>query len=91
VARKLADKARSMFQKRGINLADAKVGAEDPVTAIDEEVRANPDYAGFIISTLPKETSRWLRMNLPQVVEAKYGKPVYHVMATPDWTAGDLP
>jgi hypothetical protein len=91
VARKLADKARTMFERKGINLVDARVGPESPIEAIDEEVKANPDYAGFVISTLPKETSRWLRMNLPRTVESKYGKPVYHVMATEDWTAGDLP
>jgi hypothetical protein len=91
VARKLADRARAMFEKRGINLVDAKVGHESPDVAIDEEVKAYPEYAGFIISTLPKETSRWLRMNLPYTVETKYRRPVYHVIATPDWTAGDLP
>jgi hypothetical protein len=91
VARKLADKARAMFTKKGVNLIDAVVGPESPIDAIDQEVRSNPDYAGFVISTLPKEQSRWLRMNLPRTVESKYGKPVYHVQAHEDWTAGDLP
>jgi hypothetical protein len=91
VARKLADRARAMFAKKGIQLSDARVGAESPADAIDEEVNANPGYAGFIISTLPKETSRWLRMDLPRTVESKYRLPVYHVMAQADWTAGDLP
>jgi hypothetical protein len=54
-------------------------------------VKANPGYAGFIISTLPKETSRWLRMDLPHTVGSKYGLPVYHVMAAPEWNVGDLP
>jgi hypothetical protein len=91
VARKLADKAQAMFTKKGVNLVDAVVGPESPIDAIDEEVAAYPDYAGFVISTLPKEQSRWLRMNLPRMVESKYGKPVYHVEAHDDWTVGDLP
>ena len=90
-ARKLADRARTMFSKHGIQLSDARVGAAEPADAIDDELTANPGYAGFVISTLPKETSRWLRMDLPRTVGAKYGLPVYHVMAEPDWNVGDLP
>ena len=90
-ARKLADRARAMFAKKGIKLSDAQVGAQSPVDAIDDEVKANPGYAGFIISTLPKETSRWLRMDLPRTVESKYGLPVYHVVADRGWMVGDLP
>jgi hypothetical protein len=91
VARKLADRARAMFAKKGVQLSDARVGAHSPMDAVDDEMKANPGYAGFIISTLPKETSRWLRMNLPSTVESKYGLPVYHVVAERDWTVGDLP
>jgi len=90
-AKRLAEKARAMFAKHGVNLADARVGKESPVEAIDDEVTADPGYAGFIISTLPQETSRWLRMDLPRTVWSKYDKPVYHVQATPEWSAGDLP
>jgi hypothetical protein len=91
VANKLAGRARAMFAKKGVPLSDARVGAESPADAIDDEVKADPEYAGFIISTLPRETSRWLRMDLPRTVESKYHKPVYHVLAEREWTAGDLP
>ena len=47
--------------------------------------------AGFVISTLPKEKSRWLRMDLPRTVRSKYELPVYHVVAPRDFTLGDLP
>jgi hypothetical protein len=90
-ARKLADRARSLFAKRGVPLSDVRVGAPDPVEAIDGEVELNPGYAGFIISTLPEEKSRWLRMDLPRVVGSKYGLPVHHVAAAQDYTLGDLP
>jgi hypothetical protein len=90
-ARKLADRARALFAKRGVPLSDVRVGAPDPIEAIDGEVERNPGYAGFIISTLPEEKSRWLRMDLPRVVSSKYGLPVYHVVAAKDYTLGDLP
>jgi hypothetical protein len=90
-ARKLADRARALFAKRGVPLSDVRVGAPDPIEAIDGEVERNPGYAGFIISTLPEEKSRWLRMDLPRVVSSKYGLPVYHVVAAQDYTLGDLP
>jgi hypothetical protein len=83
-ANELAEKARKLFENK-VNLIDTRVGAESPVTAIDDEVKAHPGYTGFVISTLPEETSRWLKMDLPEVVRAKYGLPVRHVQAPPDW------
>jgi hypothetical protein len=90
-ARKLADRARTLFAKKGVPLSDVRVGAPDPVEAIDGEVTANPGYAGFIISTLPEEKSRWLRMDLPRTIRSKYDLPVHHVVAAQDFTLGDLP
>jgi len=84
IANELAGTAKQMFANR-VNLVDTLVGAASPVDAIDNAVQAHPGYAGFVISTLPQETSRWLRMDLPTVVEAKYGLPVHHVQAPPDW------
>lgn len=89
VANKLTIKAQKMFAKNHINLVDARVGSETPIDAIGDEVTANPGYAGFVISTLPQETSRWLRMDLPAAVETKYGLPVHHVKAAPDWFEGE--
>jgi len=90
-ARKLANRARTLFAARGVPLSEVRVGAPDPVEAIDAEMEAHPGYAGFIISTLPEEKSRWLRMDLPRVVGSKYGLPVHHVVAARDYTLGDLP
>ena len=90
-ARKLADRAQEMFARKGVKLSDTRVGAQSPMDAVDDEVQAHPGYTGFIISTLPQEHSRWLRMDLPRTVEAKYGLPVHHVVARPEWTVGELP
>jgi len=91
VASELAEKARSVFAENHLNMFDAHVGSESPDEAIDNEVGAHPDYAGFIISTLTEEKSRWLRMDLPKLVQSKYGLPVHHVKAPIDFFAGEMP
>ena len=83
-ARKRGERARALFSKKGVPLDDVRVGAADPAEAIDEEVAAHPGYAGFLISTLPEEKSRWLRMDLPRTVRAKHGLPVHHVVGEPE-------
>lgn len=90
-ARRRGERARSLFTKKGVPLADVRVGAADPLEAIDQELAAHPGYAGFVISTLPTETSRWLRMNLPRAVGAKHGLPVHHVTAEPEHSLADIP
>ena len=90
-ARKRAERGRALFAKKGLPLHDAKVGAPDPAVAIDREVKADSGYTGFVISTLPAEKSRWLRMDLPRTVRAKYGLPVHHVVAAPEFSLADLP
>ena len=90
-ARKRAERGRALFAKKGLPLRDAKVGAPDPADAIDREVKADSSYTGFVISTLPAEKSRWLRMDLPRTVRAKYGLPVHHVVAPPEFSLADLP
>jgi hypothetical protein len=91
VAGKAADRARSMFARKGVHLAGTRVGAASPVDAVDNELRENPGYAGVVISTLPNEKSRWLRMDLPRTVASRHRLTVYHVQARPEWSIGDLP
>lgn len=90
-ARKIADRARTFFAKKGVPFSDVRVGAPDPIEAIEAEMAGNRGYAGFIISTLPEEKSRWLRMDLPRAVGSRYGLPVHHVVAPEEYTLGDLP
>ena len=84
IAGELADRARTMMADH-VNLVDARVGPESPLQAIEDEMRQHPGYTGFVISTLPQETSRWLRMDLPGTVESTYGLPVRLVSAPPEW------
>ena len=55
-----------------------RAGASSPL-------RAHPGYAGFVISTLAQETSRWLKEDLPERLQTKYGLPVHHVSAPADF------
>ena len=80
-ARKRGERARAVFTKKGVPLSEVRVGAADPGDAIDQEVAAHPGYAGFVISTLPAEKSRWLQLNLPRTVRERHGLPVHHVVA----------
>ena len=82
-ARKRGERARTVFAKKDVPLSDVRVGVADPVEAIDQELSAHPGYAGFVISTLPAEKSRWLRMDLPRTVRETHGLPVHHVVAEP--------
>ena len=91
-ARKLAERGRALFAKKGLPLHDAKVGAPDPAVAIDREVMADSGYTGFVISTLPPRRSpggcAWTcRVRS----SAKYGLPVHHVVAAPEFSLADLP
>lgn len=83
VAEQRAREARKAFADAGVPLTEARTGGASPLEAIAEEVRRNPGYTGFIISTLPEEESRWLRMGLPEHVERAYGLPVIRVELTP--------
>jgi hypothetical protein len=79
VARQRVEDARAAFAEWALPLVDAVVGPPDPLEGIEAAVRAHPDYAGFVISTLPQERSRWLRMHLPRKVRKMYGLPVHEV------------
>lgn len=85
VASELANKAQAEFKKNHVNLVDARIGAESPREAIDNELKANPGYGGIVISTLAQEKSRWLRLDLPEKVQTEYGVPVHHISAPPDF------
>jgi hypothetical protein len=52
--------------------------------AIEDELRRPPGYDAIIISTLPPGLSRWLRMDLPDRIQRKFGLPVIQVISRPE-------
>ena len=76
-----------LYEPRAGHPADADLRGPSE----QDSYAAHPGYAGFIISTLPAEKSRWLRMDLPRRLRAKYDLPVYHVVAAQEFSLADLP
>lgn len=78
------EEALRRFGDQGLEVTGA-VGADNPVDAVDEELRhVEPDhYAGIIVSTLPKTVSKWLKIDAPSRIERKTTLPVQHVLGHP--------
>jgi cytidylate kinase len=64
------------------------VGSDDPLTAIEEEFsRARRTYDGVFLCTLPAGISRWQQSGIPAQIEAEFGVPLTHVVASSDSVA----
>jgi GABA permease len=57
-----------------------EVGDAHPMLAVDDALRQQR-YDEVIISTLAPTVSRWLKLNLPDRVQRRYGLPVTHVVS----------
>ena len=60
--------------------AEGEIGDADPVVAVDEVCRPGR-FDEVIVSTLPGQTSRWLRSDVPYRIGALTDLPVTHVVA----------
>jgi hypothetical protein len=81
IAAERASRIRKRMLERGLNLTTARVGAWDPVEAIEDELRSEP-YSAIVISTLPQGISRWLGMDVPARVARRYPElEIVHVIA----------
>lgn len=83
VAQRRAREGREFLTRQGVRVVDVKVGAASPVDAVDAEVASGGPYAAFIISTLPREQSRWLQLDLPGEIGRRHAQPVHHVELDP--------
>jgi hypothetical protein len=82
IASQKALEARTLFEGRGLNVAETKVGDGLPLLAIGDELRAQPNkYDVIVLSTLPPGVSRWLRLDVHNQAERKFGMPVIPVVA----------
>jgi hypothetical protein len=60
--------------------ADGAIGDSDPVQAVSEVCKPGA-FDEVIVSTLPGQTSRWLRSDVPYRIGALTDLPVTHVVA----------
>ena len=82
VARRRAASARARMEDWGLRVTDARVGDQDPMAAIADEMDAGRRYDVLVVSTLPAGVSRWLRMDLLSRVRRNFpGHRVIHVEA----------
>ncbi len=73
------DEALARWREAGLT-ADGVIGDSDPVNAVDE-VCSPGRFDEVIVSTLPGQTSRWLRSDVPYRIGALTDLPVTHVVA----------
>jgi len=89
VARRRAASARIRLEEAGLRVADARIGDQDPMAAIADEMHAGRHYDALVVSTLPAGASRWLRMDLISRVRRNFPRHrVVHVVATARQPAG---
>ena len=72
IAGRRAESARAWLQDAGIRMVDARVGDQDPVQAIGDELSGDRSYAAVVISTLPQGMSQWLRRDVVSQVRRRY-------------------
>lgn len=66
-AQRTADRLRSA----GAKVVDTRLGGFDPLAAVDQELQFGT-YTGVIISTLAPGMSRWLHLDLPSKLRARW-------------------
>ena len=84
IASRVAKAGRAALEEAGVNVTRTAVGDASPLLALDDELRTHAStYRSIIVATLPEGASRWLRLDLPQRAEEKFGIRVIHVTAEP--------
>jgi LmbE family N-acetylglucosaminyl deacetylase len=78
-----AREASEALRAAGVEVVAARVGSHAPLDAVGDELRAEPGYAGIVLSTFPPGLSRWLKGDLPNQLRRRYRLPVEHVVAAP--------
>lgn len=88
VAPKRIAKAKATLTAQGIGFTETVIGSPSPAEAVAEHLLTGCEAPGVVLSTLPGESSRWLKANVPQTIQSRFGMPVYQVTAPASWTMG---
>lgn len=79
IAQRRLDAAVTWIRSLGAE-ADGSVGDANPLLAVEDALREEA-CDEIIISTLPPGASKWLKMDLPHRLEARFGLPVTHLVS----------
>ena len=84
VARRRLDEARQRMTTEGMRVA-GEVGSDNPVDSVDEVLRrdGHDSFAGIIVSTLPRNVSKWLKLDVPSRIQRKTTLRVHHLIGHP--------
>ena len=84
VAQSRLEAGMGRLKAAGYNVVEGTVGDEDPVLAIEDELRRRR-YAGIVISTLPPGVSRWLKLDIISRIQRRLPpeRLVVHVVSNP--------
>jgi hypothetical protein len=77
-----AEAAAERMRLAGVNLEGVVVGDPDPFAAAGDVLHAG-SFDAVIVSMLPRNVSRWLRLSLPHRIARSFGLPVEQVIAPP--------
>jgi hypothetical protein len=81
LARRRAEEATRRLTEAGLRVTAARVGSHSPLEAVGDELQARPGYDRIVLSTFPPGISRWLKGNLPAILERRFRLPVDHVIS----------
>ena len=89
VARSRMEAGVELLRTAGCRVVEGRVGDEDPVLAVEDELRRRR-YAGIVISTLPPGASRWLKMDVVSRIKRRFPSRlmVTHVVSSAPALAG---
>ena len=76
-----AERARRLLDEAGIAVDRVVIGAREPMTAIEDELRKDPNFDAIVIATLPPGLSRWLRLDLIHQCSRRTGMKVVAIVA----------
>jgi hypothetical protein len=76
------DEGEAAFRAIGAEVT-GEVGDANPVYAVAAALRGKPDedWAGIIVSTLPRGLSRWLGLDAVSRIKREFDLPVTHLVA----------
>ena len=84
VAQRRLAEAQLRMTAEGLTVA-GEVGSDNPVDSVDAVLRREgpKNFAGIMVSTLPRNVSKWLKLDVPSRIQRKTTLPMEHLIGHP--------